>query len=436
MEKGHYLLMSAKELKRKTVFERVVRGEMTIADASRILELSYRQCLRVYARFKSTGDKGLVHKSRGQPSGRGKAADFKEKVIALYRERYCGLGPTLAAEKLCADGLAVDHETLRRWLLKEGLWARQRKRSGHRARRIRKEHFGELVQMDGSHHRWFGPEGEECCLMNLVDDATGATLSFMGQEENTDAAMRVLWLWVARYGVPRALYTDRASVYISGKEPSVEEQLRGEESLTQFGRACKKLDIKIIAAHSPQAKGRVERNHAVYQDRLVHELRLEGVNSIEGANALLQGGFYDTLNEKFARIPASNTDFHLAVQKGLDLRTVFCHEEQRTLAKDWTLHFHNRVLQVNADNRPLPRPKGKITIQTWLDGSLHLYHQQQQLTFRELPPQAPRQAAVQDKDPKAPERPKPKPNWKHPWRAPSIAAQSKKRKKAPQPRPK
>ena len=192
MEKGHFLRMSAKERERKSVFDRVKAGSLKKTEAAQVLGVSYRHCLRMYARYKAEGDKGLAHKSRGQPSGRGKALAFRERVIARYRERYLELGPTLASEKLSAEGLVVDHETLRRWLLKEGLWARQRRRNAHRARRPRKEHFGELVQLDGSHHRWFGQEGEECCLMNLVDDATGTTVAFMAQEESTDAALRLL----------------------------------------------------------------------------------------------------------------------------------------------------------------------------------------------------------------------------------------------------
>src|SRR5690606_23484094 len=163
----------------------------------------------------------------------------------------------------------------------------------HRERRERRARFGELVQVDGSHHRWFGPDGRQCCLMNLVDDATGCTYSLMFEEETTEAAMQVLWGWITRYGIPQALYVDRKSVYITDREPTVEEQLAGQEPLTAFGHACAKLGIQLITAYSPQAKGRVERNHAVYQDRLVKELRLQGLTTIAEANTLLTCGFVD-----------------------------------------------------------------------------------------------------------------------------------------------
>ena len=242
------------------------------------------------------GDKGLIHRNRGRPSNRRKAPEVKEMALALYREQYWDFGPTLAAEKLVErDGYEVNHETLRRWLLAAGLWKRQRNRPKHRQWRERKAHFGELVQMDGSHHRWFSGQEDKDCLMDMVDDATGRTLALMSEEETTVAAMRVLWAWVEKYGIPKALYVDWKNVYVTQREPTLEEQLSGELPLTQFGRACKKLGIEILPANSPQAKGRVERKHGVYQDRWVKELRLAGIRDIEGANQSLLG-FTESLN--------------------------------------------------------------------------------------------------------------------------------------------
>jgi len=174
-----------------------------------------------------------------------------------------------AHEKLAEQDLEVDHETLRRWLLQAGLWQKRRKRREHRSRRERRAHFGELVQMDGSPRHWLGNEAPEHCLMELVDDATGNTLSLMDTAETTALAMRTLWWWIDRFGVPRALYTDKKNIYVSDRQPTVEEQVAGEEPLTPFGKICQNLGIEIIAANSPQAKGRVERKHGVYQDRFL-----------------------------------------------------------------------------------------------------------------------------------------------------------------------
>jgi len=380
---GH-LLMSAKERRHKSVLEEVDRKRMTIQEAARRLGLSYRHCRRLYKRFCEQGDAGLVHRGRGRRSNRAKATQMKKAVLKRYKQRYKGFGPTLAAENLAKDGYKVDHETLRRWLLADGQWKRCRKRRRYRSRRERKDHFGELVQMDGSHHHWFGAQKTACCLMNMVDDATGHTLSVMAEQETTQAAMLLLQAWCELYGVPKALYTDKKSVFVTAREPTLEEQLAGEQPKTAFGKACAKLRIEIIIAHSPQAKGRVERNHGVYQDRFVKELALRRITTIEGANKALHDGFIDTLNDKFARTPASETDFHCPLPKQLDLADVFCLEQHRTVQNDWTIRYQNRCYQITEDNHRLPKPKDKILVRTRLDATVHLYLGDKPLNYRLL----------------------------------------------------
>jgi transposase len=414
------ILMSKRARTRKSVLDQVKRGVMRLREAADELGVSYRQCKRIYARYRREGDAGLVHRSRGRPSARAKPPEVREKAVARYEERYQGMGPTLAAEKLEEKGLEIDHETLRRWLIAAGKWQRARKRGPHRTRRPRKEHFGELVQMDGSHHLWFGAEHPSACLMNLVDDATGRTLATIEVQETTEAAMRLLWKWILQYGVPKALYCDRKTVYVTEREPTVEEQLAGEEPLTQFGKACKKLGIQIITAYSPQAKGRVERNHGVYQDRFVHELRLRGITTIEGANALLEE-FVPQLNEKFARPALKARDLHRRLPKNLDLRDVFCVEECRTVANDWTVRHDNRFFQIHKDNKWLPKPKQKVLVRTWLDGSVHLVFKNRKLKYEQL--QEPPAKPGKPRPAKAATcpRPKAKPADNHPWRRRRVA---------------
>ena len=224
--KGH-LIMSAKENKRMLVLDRVGQKQLNLKEAASVLGLSYRQTRRSYKRFGEQGAEGLVHKSRGRPSNRARPPELREKVIKRYQDRYMGFGPTLAAEKLAEDGYLLDHETLRRWLLAQGLWHKSRKRRKHRSRRERRAHFGELVQMDGSHHRWFGADKPSACLINMVDDATGLSLCIMAQEETTAACMQALRLWIKRYWIPKELYTDRKNVFVTDREPTVEE-LRGQ----------------------------------------------------------------------------------------------------------------------------------------------------------------------------------------------------------------
>ena len=424
MDGGH-LLMSAKERLRKSVFERVVAGQWSLADAAQQLAMSYRQCKRLYSRLRAQGDSGLLHLSRGRPSSRRRPQAFRETVLALCRTEFCSLGPTLAAEKLAERGYVIDHETLRRWLIADGQWRRRRKRGRHRMQRERKAHFGEMLQLDGSHHAWFGPEQPRACLMNLVDDATGVSMSLMAEEETTEAALCVVWKWVEKYGIPRALYLDRKSVYLAQRAPTIEEQLAGETPLTAFGLACKKLGIALITAHSPQAKGRVERKHGVYQDRLVHELRLRGITTIARANALIDAGLDKQLNAKFAHAPRDPADAHLPVCAKVDLRDVFCVDEPRTVANDWTIQHRKQAFQILRLNHPLPRPGDKVVVRTWLDGSVYLWFRQRPLVFANapIPPQETRKKPNAKKpgahgpNPK----PKPKPAPDHPWKRAFLA---------------
>src|SRR5215470_12013886 len=322
--KGH-LTMSSRERERLKLFDRVKRGEWSLREVAAICGLSYRQTRRLYKRYREVGDRGLVHQGRGRRSNRAHLAAFKAAVLARYQKRYPDFGPTLAAEKLALEGRVVDHETLRGWLIKAGLWHKRRKRGKHRSWRERRAHFGELVQLDGSHHKWFEDRAPKACLMNMVDDAQGTTLSWLAEEETIFAAMQLLWQWIVRYGIPQSLYTDKKNVYVIDEKTRERAADSGEEVFTQFGRACRQLGIKIITAHSPEAKGRVERNHGIYQDRLVKELRLAEINTIEAANEFLQNDYCDQLNERFAVAPRSEIDFH-RLAKGYDLASIFCIE--------------------------------------------------------------------------------------------------------------
>jgi len=375
--------MSTKERKRKAAFDMVELGAWALVDAGDHLGLSYRQCRRSYQRYRLEGDAGLLHRSRGRASNRRIDPSVREAVLKRYDEVYKGYGPTLAAEKLAPE-YVIDHDTLRRWLLAEGKWKRQRKRGSHRQRRDRREQFGALVQMDGSFHPWYGPDYPGGCLIEMVDDATGIRLCLMAKEETTEACMRLLWQWVERYGIPKALYTDKKNVFVTKRPATLEEQLAGEEPRTAFGKSCAKLGSEIIGADSPQAKGRVERAHGVQQDRLVKELCLCGVKTVDEANDVLSGGFVDHLNVKFAKPPARKEDAHRPIPASVKLAEVFCVEERRTVANDWVVQYHNRLLQISKDNRVLPRPREKVIVRALLDGSLQVVYAEQVLGHQEI----------------------------------------------------
>jgi len=375
--------MSSRERERLKLFERVKRGELSLREAAAICGLSYRQTRRLYKRYDESGDRGLLHQGRGRPSNRARSAEFKATVLARYQKRYPDFGPTLAAEKLALDGHVVDHETLRGWLLKAGLWQKRRKRGKHRSWRERRAHFGDLVQLDGSHHKWFEARAPKACLMNMVDDAQGTTLSWLAEEETIFAAMQLLWHWIERYGIPQSLYTDKKNVYVIDEKTREKAADSGEEVFTQFGRACWQLGIKIITAHSPEAKGGVERNHGIYQDRLVKELRLAEINTIEAANQFLQTDYCDQLNERFAVAPRSEVDFHRSA-KGYDLASIFCLEEERTVTVDWIVRFENEFYQL----QPLHKnqiAKSKVRVRRYLNGELHFCYGERDLAYTLLP---------------------------------------------------
>lgn len=377
--------MGQKELLRVKVMEQVVEQKLNVNEAARRLGLSTRQVLRLKKRYEEEGDRGLLHKNRGKPSAHGYAEAFRQQVLCLYRAHYEDFGPTLAAEKLATrEGIKVDHETLRRWLIAEGLWERKRRRKAYRSRRRRRECFGELLQFDGSHHDWFEGRRSPCCLMNMVDDATGTTLSFFTEEETTAGAMQLLWKWIVRYGIPQGVYCDKKNAFVLTREPTIEEQLKGIEPQSPFECACEKLGIEVIVANSPQAKGRVERSHAVYQDRLVKEMRLEGISSIEAANWYLEKVYLPAINKKFAKESECFDDAHVPCGELGVLEDIFCFEEPRVMSNDYVVSYKRKLFQILRTNTHLPRPREKLLVRELLDGRIKLLHNDAVLNYTEL----------------------------------------------------
>lgn len=366
------LPMGQKELLRSKYMEMVLQKQRTLLNASLALKISYRQAKRIYQVYKKYGDKGLIHGNAGKPSARSKDKNFKKQVLKKYQERYFDFGPTFASEKLFEnEKLKIDNETLRRWLIEDGLWKITRRRNKHRQRRDRRERFGELVQFDGSHHDWFEGRRPKCCLMNMVDDATGITFSFMSEQETSEDAMKLLWEWLKIYGIPQGLYCDRKNAFVIDREPTIEEQLANIQPKTDFEKVCDKLGIEIKKAYSPQAKGRVERSHGVYQDRLVKELRLRNISTIEDANKFLSEIYLKKINAKFKKEPLKPEDAHVPLM-GLDLKDVFCFEETRVVSNDYIVQYASECYQILKENKNKPRPGTKVTVKKWLDKSVHI----------------------------------------------------------------
>ncbi len=375
--------MSKKERERKVILERVRSKGITLVEASRQLRISYRHVKRLWCRYREEGDKSLPHKNRGRCSNRSKPADFKALVLQRYQESYDGFGPTFASEKLTErDNLPVKAETLRLWLKQAGLWKQHRKRSPYRSRRAPKEAFGEMLQLDGSPHRWFGDNQPENCLMNLVDDASRVTIALLDKEETTAGAMEVLYQWVVRYGIPASIYVDLKNVYVSPKTLSADEEEDLPVAHTHFSKVCSKLGIQIIRAYSPQAKGRVERRHQVFQDRFVKELRLEKITSIEPANQLLQNSFLPQINQRFAIDPDTLPNAHRSLKAYGDLEQIFCWEFTRVMRNDWGFSFRNQLYQI--DKTPTIkslRPGKTLIVRQHRNNSLSVWFNDKRLHF-------------------------------------------------------
>ena len=413
--------MSRKERDRLELFGRVKRGELALGKAAELLGLSYRQAKRMYRRYRQDGARGLVHRSRGRESNRAKPATVRQTVLARYRQRYGDFGATLAAEHLARDGHAVDHETLRRWLLEAGLWQKRRRRRVHRRWRARKEQLGEMLQMDGSEHDWFEGRRGRAVLVVLIDDATNRTSARFYESETTAAAFDVFGRYVKRQGLPRSLYVDRDSIYKTTRDATAEEELEQTGSETQFSRALRQLGVRLICAHSPQAKGRVERRNAVFQDRLVKAMRLEQINDLERANAFLDEEFLPDLNGRFELAAARSGDLHRRLDRGVQLEEVLCFEERRVVQRDWTVSWRGRYFQLERRSEALGLVGQKITVREKLDGTIQLVHRSHALICQELPerPQPHREPQAPTA-PASAARPAALGGWKpaadHPWR--------------------
>lgn len=407
--------MSNREQRRMTLMTRVADKLLKVCEAAEMMQVSYRQAKRVWRRYQREGAAGLVHRSRGRASNRARPAGERRRAVALCAQRYAGFGPLLASEHLAEEhGIAVDSETLRRWLMAAGKWTARTRRERHRQARERRPRRGDLVQIDGSEHDWFEGRGPRAVLMVMVDDATGETLARFYPAEDTAAAYDIFERYVRRYGLPAALYPDRDSIYRCTREACLEEELADTGPETQFARAMRTLGVDLIPAYSPQAKGRVERRHGLFQDRLVKEMRLRNIAAIEAANAFLDESFLALINERYtvtARDPANG---HLPRPSAQTLALALSWQEPRTVAKDWTVRWRNRRFQIDARHAALGLPGRRVLLVERRDRTLAMLYGPRLLTFREARKSPP--PGIPSGAPAKPPRPRQPPAFDHPWR--------------------
>ena len=379
--------MSQTERDRLKVLARVKKGELTRRLAAESLSITERQLYRILCRYQAEGDRGVIHRLRGQPgSNRSRPKELKSAVLRLFREQYSDYHPTLFSEVLLSvHQIDLSRQTLNRWLKAEELISNIRKKRPHRRKRERREAIGDLLQFDGSHHDWFEGRGTPCCLLVAIDDASGRVFLRFAKSENAHDVLVTLEAYVKRFGIPKEFYSDYGSVYTVS--PSKDRRKRGLHDnvrrLTDVGQALKRLGIQHILARSPQAKGRVERSNRTHQDRLIKAMRRKNICTIEEANKFLDRYYIDEHNKRFAHEKGLQ-DIHRSSQ-GLDFRNIFCYETRRHVYHDYTIVLNNEFIQLERSRVPLPAPRQEVIVRRWLDNSLHIYWHEQELSFSLFP---------------------------------------------------
>lgn len=412
--------MSQRERDVVRVVRAVIDGHRTQVEAARLLKRSVRQVRRMQRTLEAGGDAALVHGLRGRPSNHQLAPSLRRRVLKAYRARYPDFGPTLAAEKLADEGLVVGVETLRRWLLAEGLWTRRRHRDPHRSRRPRRNCFGELVQMDASIHDWLEGRGETVVLITMIDDATSRVMARFYPAGTVEAHMDLVERWVRTYGRPMAVYTDRHSIFEAHEKG---QPLADPDAETPFGRALRELDVALIRAQSPQAKGRVERSFGTAQDRWVKELRLATARTCEQANGVLERVVPDH-NRRFARPPRGTTDCHRRVGATHRLEAILSIQAERVVSNDYVVRWANRFFQLLPPAWPGLRG-GRVVVERRRDGAVMVRFGGRYLAYREIDVGGEEKTAGEGTERGTVKRPPPRPKGgsgsrkpasNHPWR--------------------
>jgi transposase len=387
MKREETISMKTQDIDRMSVIQAVLEKRLKQRQAAKRLDISTRQVRRLSRRLKREGARGLLHGLRGRPSNHRLATKELSKGLRHITKLYADFGPTLAHEKLRKiHQIKLSLSRVRRGMIAEGLWTPSREGKRHRAWRERRSSVGELVQLDGSDHDWFEGRGPRCALLIFIDDATSRIL--YGQFVTVEDTLNLLGAtrnYLRLHGRPVAFYVDRDSIYKVNRQATVEEELKDAEPLTQFTRAMGELTIGMIFAMSPQAKGRVERGFRTHQDRLVKELRLAGISTMEEANEFLRDVYMPDHNRRCAVAPAHPGDAHRPLLRGHCLAEILSVRVARGVAQDFTIRYQNQFFQILAEQKIRVRPGNSVEVETRLDGSLHLRFKGVYLRFKALP---------------------------------------------------
>jgi transposase len=375
---GDKLLMTLRDRKRTYMIRQVLERKVTQKKAAEMLELSLRQIKRLCRRVKEEGDAGVIHKNRSRRSNHSISESIKKRVVELAKKKYSGFGPRLMNEHLAKEGFKFSDETIRQWLITAGLSYRKRKTRPHRQWRQRKGHYGEMLQMDGSHHDWLEGRGPWIVLMGFIDDATGHAFARFYEYEGTLPALDGLMRYFNKYGIPCSIYLDKHSTYRGLRRVTVIDQLEGDSGESQFQRAMKQLGVKVLYANSPQAKGRIERFFRTLQDRLVKEMRLAAIKTLSEANSYLERYLVEH-NRKFCIQPAEASNLHRPVTKDICLQSILSLQMRRFVRNDSTIFYGGKIYQLQ--QKVASR---YITVEERIDGSIHLINGNVPLNFHEI----------------------------------------------------
>jgi len=411
MAGGDIITMSQKELKRLHIINKILDKRLKQVEAVKILGLCDRQIRRIVKKIRIKGDKAIIHRSRGKISNRTFPEDLKEKVINIYKDKYYDFGPTLANEKLFEiDKIKLGTQTLRNWLIEKGEWQISHKHRKHRQWRERKHYYGEMIQVDGSHHDWLEERGPECVLMGYIDDAKSRVYARFYEYEGTFPFMDSFKRYAYKYGLPHSIYIDRHSTYKSTKKASVEDQLNNREPLSEVGRALNELGVEVIFARSAPAKGRVERLFKTFQDRVVKEMRLRGIKSIKEANKFLKY-YLPIYNKRFSVKAIAQGDLHRDVPKDINLDSILCIKTEHVLRNDFTVAHDNKFYQI-ADHINAR----KVIVEERINGKIFISYRGMQLSYKEINKRPKRKEEPKLNVARAPKRKPPIPATDHPWR--------------------
>lgn len=392
------IILSKKEVNRLEILQKVINKRLKIIESARLLNLSYRHTKRLVKKIREKGTVGLIHGNRGMPSKRKISNEMINKIIDLIEKKYHDFGPTFANEKLLENhNIKISTEKLRQILIDKNIWIPnlRKDRDGH-FWRDRKDFFGEMVQFDGSHHRWLEDRlDQEFCLLCYIDDAVSNVWGKFYGYEGIFPGFDSLIEYSKKYGFPHSIYEDMHSTYKTTREANIDEELRGEQADTQYQRVLKEIGIKQIFARSPQAKGRVERVFKTLQDRLVKEMRLKNISTIEEANEFLKT-FWPKFNEKFSIEAKKKGSLFKTVPKDFDYKWTFAIQDKRTIGNDFTIRFKNRLFLLN--NHSITLKKKRVLIKIALDGEIRIISKNNILSFKEITDSDYKLAKIQQKE--------------------------------------